>query len=71
MLERIASFIDFFVLALSLSYAWDDEYDETIDVLKKERERGSYFGKRYGYAVFTNIGKGGVNVGGAYGKGRV
>ncbi len=26
---------------------------------------------RHGYAVFPNIGKGGIGIGGAYGKGRV
>ena len=71
MLRRLASFVAFFVLAFSLSSAWADDYDDTIAVFKKSRESGSYFGKSYGYAVFPTIGKGGVVVGGAYGKGRV
>jgi lipid-binding SYLF domain-containing protein len=71
MLRRLASFLTFFVLAFSLSSAWADEYDETIAAFRKARESGSYFGKSYGYAVFPTIGKGGVVVGGAYGKGRV
>jgi lipid-binding SYLF domain-containing protein len=71
MLRRLASFLAFFVLAFSSSSAWADDYDDTIAVFKKARESGSYFGKSYGYAVFPTIGKGGVVVGGAYGKGRV
>ncbi len=34
-------------------------------------ESGSFFSTAYGYAVFPTIGKGGVGVGGAFGKGRV
>ena len=71
MLRRLASFLTFFVLAFSLSSAWADDYDDTIAVFRKARESGAYFGKSYGYAVFPTIGKGGVVVGGGYGKGRV
>ena len=34
-------------------------------------ESGSFFDKCYGYAVFPNVGKGGVGVGAAHGTGRV
>jgi lipid-binding SYLF domain-containing protein len=71
MLRRLASFLAFFVLGFSLSSAWADDYDDAIAVFKKANESGGYFGKSYGYAVFPTIGKGGVVVGGAYGKGRV
>lgn len=71
MLRRLASLLAFFVLAFSLSSAWADGYDDTIAVFKKAGESGAYFGKSYGYAVFPTIGKGGMVVGGAYGKGRV
>jgi lipid-binding SYLF domain-containing protein len=71
MMRRLASFLAFFVLALSFSSAWADEYDDTIAVFKKAGQSGAYFGKSYGYAVFPTIGKGGVGLGGAYGKGRV
>ena len=69
--RRLASFLAFFMLAFSFSSAWADDFDATIAVFKKARESGAYFGKSYGYAVFPTIGKGGVVVGGAYGKGRV
>jgi lipid-binding SYLF domain-containing protein len=70
-LRRFASFLAFLTMAFSLSPAWADGYDETIAVFKKAKESGSYFEKSYGYVVFPTIGKGGMVVGGAYGKGRV
>lgn len=48
-----------------------DDYDETIKVFKQANESGNLFESAFGYAVFPNIGKGGVGIGGAYGKGRV
>jgi lipid-binding SYLF domain-containing protein len=60
-----------FSLALMVGPAHADEYTDTINVFKKAAESGSFFDKAYGYAVFPSIGKGGVGVGGAYGKGRV
>jgi lipid-binding SYLF domain-containing protein len=61
----------FLFLALSFSPAWADKYDETIKIFRNAGESGSFFSKSYGYAVFPTIGKGGMVVGGAYGKGRV
>ena len=48
-----------------------DAESETIQLFKNAGESGKYFGKSYGYAVFPTIGKGGIGIGGAYGKGRV
>jgi len=48
-----------------------DEYDDTIKVFKNAGQSGQFFQKSYGYAVFPTIGKGGVGIGGAHGKGRV
>ena len=44
---------------------------DTIKVFKDAGESGTFFAKSYGYAVFPTIGKGGIGIGGAYGKGRV
>jgi hypothetical protein len=44
---------------------------ETIKVFKDAGQSGAYFAKCYGYAVFPNIGKGGIGVGAAHGTGRV
>src|SRR4030095_15589682 len=48
-----------------------DEYDDTIAIFKKAGQSGTFFAKSYGYAVFPTIGKGGLGVGAAHGKGRV
>jgi lipid-binding SYLF domain-containing protein len=48
-----------------------DDYQETIQLFRDAGESGAYFGKSYGYAVFPTIGKAGLGIGGAHGKGRV
>jgi len=58
------------LVALMTSSAWADNYSDTIDVFKKAVP-SVFFEKSYGYAVFPTIGKGGMGVGGAHGKGRV
>ena len=59
------------VLVLTGSLAWADEYSDTIEVFKKAGESSKFFDNSYGYAVFPSIGKGGLGVGAAHGKGRV
>ena len=52
--------------------AWaEDSYTAAIDSFKAAGESGQFFDKSYGYAVFPTIGKGGIGIGGAHGKGRV
>jgi lipid-binding SYLF domain-containing protein len=65
------TFVVFVLLVLSFAPAWADEYADTIKVFKDAGESGTFFAKSYGYAVFPTIGKAGMVVGGAYGKGRV
>jgi len=48
-----------------------DSYSDTINLFKKAGQSATFFDTAYGYAVFPNIGKGGVGIGGAYGKGHV
>jgi len=57
--------------AVPVAGAWADEYADTIKVFKEAGESGTFFDKNYGYALFPTIGKGGIGIGGAYGKGRV
>jgi lipid-binding SYLF domain-containing protein len=64
------------LLALPFAYAWAEEseeaqYQDTLKIFRDAGESGSFFGNSYGYAVFPTIGKAGLVVGGAYGKGRV
>jgi len=54
----------------ALNYAVDD-YSASINVFKKAKETQSFFKNSYGYAMFPKIGKGGLGIGGAYGKGQV
>jgi lipid-binding SYLF domain-containing protein len=66
----------FLLLILPVTSAWSDKYDdykyeETKDIFSKAGKSNAYFGHSYGYALFPTIGKGGMGLGGAYGKGRV
>ncbi len=64
----IALLISFVVL--SPAHAVED-YSNTINIFKSSPAVQPFFKTAYGYAVFPTIGKGGVGVGGAYGKGQV
>jgi lipid-binding SYLF domain-containing protein len=64
-------FLTLLLIATPIAGAWADEYADTIEVFKQAGESGTFFDKSYGYAVFPTIGKGGIGIGGAYGKGRV
>ncbi len=57
--------------ALALADEEDAKYAEAKQVFQKAGESSAFFGNSYGYALFPSIGKGGIGVGGAHGKGRV
>jgi len=67
----LRSCLVFLLLAFSFAPAWADDYADTIKIFKNAGESGTFFAKSYGYAVFPTIGKGGIGIGGGYGKGRV
>ena len=71
MFRRLISILALPLLVLSASPAWADEYSDTISLFRNAGESGKFLNTAYGYAVFPTIGKAGVGVGGAYGKGRV
>jgi len=48
-----------------------DNYESTINVFKEAGRSAAFFEDAYGYAVFPTIGKGGLGIGAARGKGRV
>ncbi len=48
-----------------------DEYQDTVQIFQDAGESAAFFDNSYGYAIFPNIGKGGIGIGGAHGKGRV
>ena len=59
------------LLVLPFGSAMDDKFSDTIDLFRNAGESGAFFDNSYGYAVFPTIGKGGIGIGGAHGKGRV
>ena len=71
MFKRFVYIIAFLSIAIPVSPAWADAYQDTINVFKKAGESGRFFNTTYGYAVFPSIGKGGVGIGAAHGNGRV
>jgi lipid-binding SYLF domain-containing protein len=71
MIRYFRIFLAAAVVALAAAPSWADEYDDTIAIFKKAGESAAFFDKAYAYAVFPTIGKGGVGIGGAHGKGRV
>lgn len=48
-----------------------DSYADTIELFRKSEAVQPFFNNSYGYAVFPTVGKAGIGIGGAYGKGRV
>jgi lipid-binding SYLF domain-containing protein len=57
-------------LSLCATIAVADEYDDTISLFKKAGESAAFFENSYAYAVLPTVGKGGLGVGAAHGKGR-
>ena len=68
-MTRILAALSILILPATAVYA--SSYDDTIQVFRNAGESGGFFNSAYGYAVFPNIGKGGIGIGGAHGKGRV
>ncbi|MEM1112643.1 MAG: hypothetical protein AAGI11_12105 [Pseudomonadota bacterium] len=48
-----------------------DDYSDTITAFRNAGQTDGFFTQSYGYAVFPTVGKGGMGIGGAHGKGRV
>ncbi len=48
-----------------------EKYADTIEQIKNDISSTDYIDNSYGYAVFPSIGKGGIGIGGAHGKGQV
>ncbi len=64
-------FIALLLLVFPLSQAWADECQDAAQLFRKAGDSARFFDNSYGYAIFPSIGKGGIGVGGAYGKGCV
>lgn len=60
------------MVALALSNpAQADKFTDTIEIFKKSDAVQPFLKSPYGYAVFPTVGKAGIGIGGAYGKGQV
>ena len=59
------------LLSFFSTSAQADSYAKTIEVFQKSTEVQPFFKNAYGYALFPTVGKGGIGIGGAYGKGQV
>jgi len=71
-INRFAILMIMFILALALANPVQaDKFTDTIEVYKKSESVQPFFKSAYGYAVFPTVGKGGIGIGGAYGKGQV
>ena len=71
MIVKPKTWVLLLLLVLPFSSSWAGEYEDTVKVFANAGESGDFFDKSYGYAIFPTIGKGGIGLGGAHGKGRV
>jgi lipid-binding SYLF domain-containing protein len=69
--KKISMLLVASTLILFGSNAFADKYTDTITLFKNAGQSAAFFKNCYGYAVFPNIGKGGLVVGAAHGDGRV
>ena len=53
------------------AWAEDPAYVAALSVFRSAPNTQRFFANSYGYALFPTIGKGGIGIGGAYGKGKV
>lgn len=64
------------LLTVSTAHAWDANAEKKArqaiaEFKKADPKMKAFFNKAYGYAVFPTVGKAGIGVGGAHGKGTV
>ena len=71
LLRKLSGILLLVLSGLSVQTAFADSYEGTIGVFESNATVAPFFEQSYGYAIFPNIGKGGIGVGGAYGKGQV
>ncbi len=70
MKARVSTLMFAAVLSLVATVASADEYDDTIAIFKNAGASGTFFANSHAYVVFPTVGKGGLGVGAAHGKGR-
>ena len=60
-----------FLLSLVSQFAAADEYSDAKKIFVNAGQSSAFFDNSYAYALFPSIGKAGLGVGGAHGKGKV
>ena len=70
-LYRYAGILAMMAIMSFTGAAHADNFSNTIEVFKKSKTVQPFFKNAYGYAVFPTIGKGGIGIGGSFGKGQV
>jgi lipid-binding SYLF domain-containing protein len=70
-MSRITQLLGFVLLFAVAGAANAGKYSDTIELFKNAGESAVFFQNSYAYAVFPNIGAGGLVVGGAFGRGQV
>jgi lipid-binding SYLF domain-containing protein len=58
-------------LAATVGHAEDDPYQQALTTFKQSPQSARFFERSYGYAIFPEVGKAGLIVGGEHGKGEV
>jgi lipid-binding SYLF domain-containing protein len=70
---KLRSFLTvvFTALVLMPGYVSADEFTDAAKIFKDSPVVAPFFEKSHGHAIFPTIGKGGIGIGGAHGKGMV
>lgn len=68
---RTFLFASMLALAATAGHAEGDKYQEALTSFKQSPQSARFFDKAYGYAIFPEVGKAGLIVGGEHGDGQV
>jgi lipid-binding SYLF domain-containing protein len=71
MSNTIRSLVVLLTMGFASQFVMADDFDDSRKVFQNAGESQAFFGNAYGYALFPTIGKAGLGIGGAHGKGRV
>ncbi|HYJ19724.1 MAG TPA: YSC84-related protein [Burkholderiales bacterium] len=71
MQAQLRNFLVLVLLMFACAQVFADSTSDAIKVFRGAGQSGPFFSNSYGYAVFPTIGKGGIGIGGAHGKGKV
>ena len=70
-MKSLKLFVGTFILLFSVSGLYADDYADAVESFKNIERVKPFFSHSYGYAIFPSIGKGGILLGAAFGRGQV